>query len=104
MLSAALDRDRSGLRLTLQQARRIATNAGVDLSSVTDERRFSLESAATSNFSTLSHNDKYRTVRIMVEELSALDSARIHKRLEDLGFMFAEGHLVAINLLDSAES
>ncbi len=93
MLSAALDRDRSGLRLTLQQARRIVTNAGVDLSSVTDyERRFSLESAATSNFSTLSHNDKYRTVRIMVEELSALDSARIHKRLEDLGFMFAEGH------------
>lgn len=100
MLSEALE-------LSVQKARCVITKAGIDLSAVEDyDRRPPLESAAAKNFSALGLNDKFRTARIMVQELTAMSSdkaEKIHKRLEDLGFMFVEGEFVAINLLASPD-
>jgi hypothetical protein len=103
MLAEALD-------LSVQRARRVIGKAGIDLSSLSPEdydRRPPLEAAARTSFSQMTEHDKYRVDRIMIQELAdpKLElTEKIHKRLEDLGFMFNEGEIVAINLLDTPEA
>jgi len=104
MLAAALDLK------GVQQARRIIGKAGIDLSALSPEdydRRPPLEAAARRSFSQMSQNDKYRADRIMIQELAdpkLQQTKKIHKRLEELGFMYTEGEILAINLLDTPEA
>jgi len=103
MLAEALD-------LSVQRARRIIDKAGIDLSALQPEdydRRPPLEAAARTSFSRMSGNDRYRAIRILINELadpSLQQAEKIHNRLEELGFMYSEGEIVAINLLDTPET
>jgi len=95
---------------SVQRARRLISKTGIDLSSLSPEdcdRRPPLEAAARTSFSQMTQHDKYRADRIMIQELAdpKLEvTEKIHKRLEDLGFMFNEGEIVAVNLLDTPET
>jgi hypothetical protein len=103
MLAEALD-------LSVQRARRVIGKAGIDLSALSPEdydRRPPLEAVARKSFSLMSGNDRYRANRILIEELAdprLQQTEEIHKRLEELGFMYNEGEIVAINLLDTPET